>query len=208
MAKRLIINLRGPNGAGKTTLARAILDYKKIDLPPISYIRNKPKVSQREFPVARCEVPGLELPVFVIGRYDVQQGGCDTEKDMDAIEYCVRWAADNLTEGHVFFEGFVVSKSGERWLTFSQRMPAIGARYAWFFLEPELRTLELRIKQRNGGKEIKLDRLENTVDCVHVIRRKARMLDPDMVRDLDSSGTPQEVFDQFLSDLQFLEKNA
>jgi len=203
---RLIINLRGPNGAGKTTVARGFLEHKTIDLEPYRYINSEGR--SRSWPIAQCKAPGLQLPIYVLGRYDVQQGGCDTEKDMDAIERCVQWAVDNLTDGHIFFEGFVVFKSGGRWLEFAGRNERAGkGRYVWAFLRPNLNELEARIKGRNGGKEVKLPLLDNTMRTVDLIRNKAKALVTDrrFLVDLDWQLSAPMVTEQLILRLQQLE---
>jgi len=176
--KRKIINLRGANGSGKTSVARAILNHA---LAPASVLfeydslqKRTGKTRRKSCLVTKCMTPWSEMPVYVIGRYEgVQNGGWDLEGDMEAIEMAMRSAVfySNLTDGHIFFEGFIISKSGKRWMNFAK--DHVGRfDYTWGFIELPLETLKERIMGRNGGKEPKMHHLENTAKTVKSIQGK------------------------------------
>jgi hypothetical protein len=113
------------------------------------------------------------------------------------------------TDGHVLFEGFVVSKSGSRWLEFAARQRrANQGRYVWVFLRPPVSLLMERIRQRSGGKSPNQTLLENTCRTVDLIRNKAKQADRGAVLDLDHTLTPEGVFEQLLSGLSKLETQA
>lgn len=170
MSRRLIVNLRGANGSGKSTIARHFLEHHVTDYLPIDY-RSAHNNREKRWPVTRVELSSLKLPVLVQGRYPHGKptGGCDCEHDMDAIQHCIETSAAQHPDHHIFFEGFVVSKSGKRWMDVARKF---GDSYIWLFLMPPIDVLERRIKIRNGGKDIKLDRLQNTMNCVASIKQK------------------------------------
>lgn len=176
--KRKIINLRGANGSGKTSATRAILRHAIAPAYQLfeydSLQKKSGKVRKKPCWVTKCITPWSELPVYVIGRYeDVQNGGWDLESDMNAIEMAMRSIAfyGDLTDGHIFFEGFIISKSGKRWMDFAK--DHVGRfDYTWGFIELPLETLKERIMGRNGGKEPKMHHLENTAKTVKSIQGK------------------------------------
>ena len=213
MPRRLIINIRGPNGAGKTTLARAFLAHQEKQEPPLRYVstggHKGGPVKEKDWPVSRCRVPGLELPVYVMGRYDVQQGGCDTDKDMDAIERVMHVASETFRDGHILFEGFVVSKSGGRWIefAFTHQRANLGL-FVWAFVRPSLKDLVARIHGRNGGKPIKEELLKGTMRTVDLIRDRVKQSFPKgQIIDLDPALPSEGAFSKLVEHLAALETN-
>lgn len=205
--QRLIVNIRGANGSGKTTLARGFLAHKVADVTPWAYeSQNRP----RSWPVACCKVPKLRMPVYVLGSYVQVTGGCDREKDMDAVEALARRAASELLDGHVLFEGFIVSKSGVRWIHFAQstEKEQLG-KFVWVFTRPSVEEMERRIKSRNGGKPINLEALKNSARTVDLGRIKIKQaFERQQIIDLDTARSAPESFDELVSRLEVLEQQS
>jgi hypothetical protein len=203
---RLMINLRGAGGSGKTTTARFLLEHKVADLPPLDFTHrpggSKGPAKPGQWPVAKCVVPGLELPVYVQGSYRQAQGGCDTCKDMDAIEALI-WRAANEPEmmnGHIFWEGMMVSGSAERWSTFSTRVAREGlGHYLWVFLRMPKDELIRRVMERNGGKMPQVQYYDENMKKQERSRNQAKALWGNRwVVDLDPLQPPADVYRQFV----------
>jgi len=209
---RFVINLRGAGGAGKTTLVRRVLDHKVEDLDPWPFEKrdggSKGPSRPALWPVARCIVPGVARPIYVQGSYAQAQGGCDTCKDMDAIERMIRKAAEDLQDGHVLFEGKFVSDSAERWATFKTRVERDGlGTFLWMFLRLPKEELIRRTMVRNGGKELKsaayydgyIKSQNHSRNCAKAISEKRHVVD------LDATAEPVDVYNEFLSSIAALE---
>lgn len=96
----MIVNLRGTHGSGKSTVVRAVID--RYPTVPVTNGGRRPEGY-------RVGVPWLDRPVMVVGPYTTACGGCDAIQPFSLIFPLVdRYAA----EGHVLFEGALVSTSG------------------------------------------------------------------------------------------------
>lgn len=98
----MIINIRGTNGAGKTHLVRRLMERlgPGIDIERIHPVKNRPFVCGRE-----------HSGVFFVGRYDVQNGGCDTLRWKGDAEWLTDLIVQTSKDGwHVVFEGLIASK--------------------------------------------------------------------------------------------------
>jgi GTPase SAR1 family protein len=210
---RFIINIRGGGGSGKTTLARRVLEHKVADLEPWPFEKreggSKGTAKPALWPVAKCVVPGIRRPVYVQGSYTQAQGGCDTCKDMDAIERLIRRASEELTDGHVLFEGKFVSGSAERWCQFKTRAERDGlGRFLWVFLTLERDELIKRIMERNGGKMPIVQHLEGDIQNNRNSRRCAMQIsERRFVVDIDPRMPAADVFAAFVGAIGGLEES-
>lgn len=98
----MILNLRGTHGSGKSTAVMSLI--KKFGSTRLSPI---PATSKRPEAYALI-VSGLKRPVFVIGPYTSQCGGCDAIQPYARIWPLV---VEYAKRGHVVFEGALVSCS-------------------------------------------------------------------------------------------------
>jgi ABC-type dipeptide/oligopeptide/nickel transport system ATPase component len=151
-----IVNLRGPSGSGKTTTARKILEHLDHTEWSEGYVNRFGSKRPKGFPSHLCLTPVGR--VWVHGRYDVQQGGCDTEKDMDVVERELERAIQAYPDDHHFFEGIMISKSKTRWFDFIARNPG---RWVWAWMDTDPKECARRVMQRNGGKQINEQEIAN-----------------------------------------------
>lgn len=96
----MILNIRSTNGGGKSTIVRGVLN--KFEHRPIYGVLGPMK------PEAYClTIPKLKLPLYLLGPYITEAGGCDCIQPYDLIPQLIdKYAA----KGHVLFEGVLVSK--------------------------------------------------------------------------------------------------
>lgn len=100
--------LRGTNGSGKTHVARYLLEESKAK--PILYLGRKVRAY-------KGELDGY--PLFVLGSYETQCGGCDTISSVQEVADLLRLFMTNDNDlkvytpsdepGIVFFEGLMIS---------------------------------------------------------------------------------------------------
>lgn len=184
------VNLRGPSGSGKTTLARKVLEHKVGEVRGEPYV-NRFGAKRDGWPLHICATPVGQ--VIVHGRYDVQQGGCDTEKDMDIVEKGIEWGIAQFPGSHHLFEGIMISKAKSRWFNFIDRVPG-NWRWAWMTTEPE--ECVKRIMQRNGGRQI----VEKEVHSGHrTMMGQYREIYQGMLKGIDAIkiGTEDDVWKLF-----------
>lgn len=219
MTRRLIINLRGAGGSGKTTLVRHMVGSTPEELNSRLYTLrdyehrpggSKGEAKRGQWPVYRCDVPGLALPVYVQGSYRQAQGGCDTCKDMDAIERMI-WAAvtgPEYQDGHVLFEGMVVSGSAERWCIFNTRTNKTGlGTFTWLFLMIDKETMVRRIMERNGGRMPQVQHMDESIRKQERSYAKAKTLltDRRFLVKLDAYKEPDALFGNWVKTVASLE---
>jgi len=101
----LIINIRGTNGSGKTTIIRNLM--ANFETKPI-YGCLGMKKPEAYFLHPHHSPAQLIGPVYVLGPYNLECGGCDAVQPYDLIlDLIQKYAA----KGHVIFEGVIVSSS-------------------------------------------------------------------------------------------------
>jgi len=133
----MILNVRGTHGSGKSTIVQDIL--KKYVSAPIGPRPERPEGY-------KVTIPGLSKPLFVVGPYATQCGGCDAIQPYDLIwprveAYAIR--------GHVLFEGALVSSSVGN---IGRAMAARKKSCVVCFLDTPLEVCLYRIRQRRAAK--------------------------------------------------------
>lgn len=88
----MIINIAGTSGSGKSFLMRSFLDW----------VRKEGSVNEREENGYRIALPTYGTG-FIVGKYDVPSGGCDTISDVSAVYNLVRGKLKLYD--HVLYEG-------------------------------------------------------------------------------------------------------
>lgn len=132
-----IISIRGTSGSGKSTIIHTVLDR----FPHTTVARDRdgrPEVYRVEVE-QDCGCP----PLFILGRYEAQCGGCDAMKD-----YSLRvpeLVKQFLGQGHVAFEGLLVSGAYGK---IGEALERYGARVIYAFLDTPLETCVQRIEER------------------------------------------------------------
>ena len=97
--KHIILRIAGTFGSGKTTAMRHFLEY------PSSILTS----GENKIMGYKVDVPDLNTPAFVVGKYDNVCGGTDSIKTQDDVAERILKAHNY---GHVLYEGALVSASG------------------------------------------------------------------------------------------------
>lgn len=200
--RRLIVNIRGANAAGKTTLARQFHDPSTEGL-----------LGEFAGVKVRCtvkEVPGLELPVMLVGTYDDSKySGCDKIKSVEAIEGAIRAAAAG-GDHHVLFEGFYVSKSWARYAALRNELTRADPNLTWlwaFIHAPEALIFERSEARRSpDSRPIDKKELAGVVRQMANSRRNAMELYPKQeVLTLDPTRAPEVLYRDLVQRMAELE---
>ena len=143
----MIINIRGTSGSGKTTLMRHF--FTLCDSVEDIYPEGSKKAE-----AVKCVYKGETI--FVLGSYVNKCGGCDTINKQDTV---CRLIEDYSFEGHVMFEGLMISHIYER---YAAQARADIDNWCFFMLETKFETCieHIRQRRREQGKD---DTLKDTV---------------------------------------------
>lgn len=198
MPNKLIVNIRGANASGKTTLVRNLLANASFSEQG-QVAPDGTKMSWH-----RGYIPGLELPVIVIGKYDDSKySGCDKIKSVEAIEWAVREAAKE--DAHVVFEGFRVSKSYARFAELRNDLVRTSrVTWLWALLHAPEELIFARADARREATSRPTDRkeLSGVVRQMDKTRRTVMQLWPRDHVDLRSEKSPQELYDQLIMQMK------
>lgn len=128
-----IISIRGTNGAGKSHIVHRLLSENKEHIVPEF-------IPGRKRPIGYfLRKPG-ETSTFIVGHYDIANGGADTIKSIDQVYTLIR---TKYGTGHnVLYEGKNVSESTTR----ISRLPRDGIRLV--FLNTDLKTCIDSVRKR------------------------------------------------------------
>lgn len=137
----MIVNVRGTNGSGKSTIIRGVMDRAARRTPIYGVLGpRKPEAYSLVF-------EDLADPVFVLGSYHVNSGGCDQIQPYDLILDLLRKYAPR---GHVLFEGVLVSSSYGR---VGRLMEEFGPEKAIMaFLDTTLADCIANVQKRRDGQ--------------------------------------------------------
>ena len=157
----MIIQIRGTSGSGKTTLMRHFLEASNakpfLRAAPNARGVRKTRVNKGEY---------LGYPLFILGDYTVDSGGCDGIPDIaSVIKLVARYgepshAANGKHTAIVMFEGLLLAHSWGAMGEYAHEK--FGKRYINAFLDtPQELCLKRVLKRRaNRGQETPADRLE------------------------------------------------
>lgn len=153
----LLVNIRGCNGAGKSTIPLMMLQTDPYTFEVTWKYDGKERVVATVFP---------KYQFLAIGKYQTKCGGLDslksTQETKDAVD--TLWNC----KFHILMEGVLASTV---YGTYVDLFQSISKRYApldlplrqvvMFNIVPPLEVCLERIQQRNGGKPIKSELVEN-----------------------------------------------
>ena len=104
-----IVNLRGTSGSGKSTVIRRVMETYPM--------RVSVKREGRERPIGYictwAKIPEGRRPLFVLGHYETDCGGCDTIPEIQQVYDMVREAA-TVYGMDVLYEGLLISAEFRR----------------------------------------------------------------------------------------------
>jgi len=162
--KFIVLNIRGTNGSGKSTLVRELMyDFRKC--------------RKRVFDPENGRIYGYVLskaepPIFILGRYETDCGGCDTFPSLDMISLCV----DRFSKlGHVVFEGMVASTVGGRWVELAKSLPQ--SEFIFGILDTPLkRCIKRTLRRREKAGNQRPLNVENIRSKYRAVEGSARIL--------------------------------
>ncbi len=140
-----VINIRGASGSGKSTLVHMMLGDSNNTVKPIMGRLGgwkKDKIIAYE-----VEMPGKTMPIYIIGKYDTQCGGCDSLSYKGSHDDIERMVREFMQEGNVIFEGLTISSTLTRWRRISDEFPS---EFVWAFMITPEETCYERILARSG----------------------------------------------------------
>lgn len=148
----MILNIRGTSGSGKSTVVREVAS--QLGEPELI-------LGARER-LEAYRYTGPNGPLYIIGSYKNQCGGCDAlngplggaKGSVARADELVRQFASEGAD--VLFEGLMISSVYGRWLALSKDFPG---QFYWLMLDTPLEVCHDRVLQRNGGKPIKMENL-------------------------------------------------
>ena len=160
----MIINVRGTSGSGKTTLMRHFMSL-------CSSTENIYPEGSKKAEALKCIYKGQI--VFLLGSYANTCGGCDTINKQDTVCQLIE---DYSFEGHVMFEGLMISHIYERYAAKAR----VDVNNWWFLmLETKFETCMEHIRQRRREqgkddtlKESVFTNARRTFDATYRIRDK------------------------------------
>jgi hypothetical protein len=135
-----VLDIRGTHGSGKSWIVRQVLErYRHIAI-------EGPGLTGKGSRIWGYRVPQVDCGI--VGSYEVQNGGCDTIKDMAKIVEVMKKLATE--HANVIMEGIFVAHTFKRYDELANDMAAYG--YRFFFLNTPLRTCIARVRARRIAK--------------------------------------------------------
>lgn len=135
----MIISVRGTNGSGKSTVVRGLMGLGVAK--PIFGVLGPSKPE-----AYKVQLPNVTEPVYVLGPYVTETGGCDCVQPFDLIlELLEKYAA----RGHVVFEGMMVSDTYGR---IGRLLEKYGQQAVFTFLPTPLEECIRRVEERRVGR--------------------------------------------------------
>lgn len=134
----MIVTLRGCSGAGKSTVV-----YTLMNTYPTTILNG----DDGKIEAYRLDIPQLNKPLVVIGRYTTPAGGCDTINKQ--AEICRRIRKYHNEQNHVLAEGLLMSGGYGQVGAVSEEFPG---QYIFATLDTPLDVCLERVKQRRAAK--------------------------------------------------------
>lgn len=151
----LIINIRGCNGAGKSTIPMSMMELD----PEFEVI--KLGVGKNGKPCAPAITVFHKLKWVALGTYFNKTGGMDTYGTNAETQQALGYALAHYPDYDILMEGVIASTIKSTYATLFQSLESQGHQVLIMAFVPPLSVCLERIQQRNGGKPIKEDLVEN-----------------------------------------------
>jgi len=174
----MLIKLHGTSGSGKSTVARFLM-AQGLTIP--------------EAKAYRVDMLQLEKPLFILGTYNTQCGGCDTLTALEQIDLIHKYAP----RGHVFYEGLLGSEYYGKLGEASERY---GRDHVFAFLDTPIELCIERVKARRLAKgnlkPLNEDNTRNRIYKIASLRSKLIRTGRNVV-DIDHHQANIQIFDLF-----------
>ena len=178
--RNVLIKLHGTSGSGKSTVARYLMGLGVVSDQAHAY---------------KVIIPSLGKPLFVLGTYNSQCGGCDTLTASQQIDLIHFYAP----LGHVFYEGLLGS---EYYGKLGAASELYGGQHVFAFIDTPIEVCIQRVKARRLEKgNTKPFNEANTRDRIGKIARlKAKLTyQGRTVVDIDHRTAGVQVYDLYRS---------
>lgn len=145
-----IIQLRGVNGVGKTTIVRDFIEKGNFSV-------GEQQIGAKQY--SYC----FDGKIAIIGRYDAREtGGVDGMiSDKAVLKEVIAQMARALSPDYLIFEGVMYGITFQFSYDISLWAKAKGYEYEAICLMPCFDVAMLRVWERNGGKAVNVERLED-----------------------------------------------
>jgi len=169
----MILKIHGTSGSGKSTIAWTFLKTFTVDM-----LTNE--VGKVE--AYRVQPPDFNQPIYILGKYTTQCGGCDTLNADEQIELLHRYAP----LGHVIYEGLLASEYYGR---LGEASAQYGDDHVFAFLDTPIETCIERVKARRlaagNTKPLNEDNTRGRIKKIDALKRKLKTVFGRKVVDLD-----------------------
>jgi predicted ABC-type ATPase len=150
----MLVKLHGTSGSGKSTVARHLMSLGVVRPLDNAYY---------------VDIPAFKLPLYILGTYNSQCGGCDTLTAGQQIELIHYYAP----KGHVFYEGLLGS---EYYGKLGVASEPYGNRHVFAFLDTPIELCIERVKARRLAKgntqPLNEENTRNRVRKIEMLRQK------------------------------------
>jgi predicted ABC-type ATPase len=174
----MLVKLHGTSGSGKSTVARYLM---------------KQGLSIPEGKAYRVDMFQLEKPLYILGLYNSQCGGCDTLTALEQIALIHKYAP----VGHVFYEGLLGSEYYGKLGEASERY---GKDHVFAFLDTPIEICIARVIARRlakgNTKPLNEDNTRNRIYKIASLRAKLIKTGRNVV-DIDHNQANIQILDLF-----------
>ena len=177
----MLVKLCGTSGSGKSTVARSLLERGVVSKLSHAY---------------RVDIDELDKPLYILGLYVTECGGCDTLTAGQQIDLIHKYAR----LGHVFYEGLLGS---EYYGKLGEASELYGRDHIFAFLDTPIEECIKRVKQRRwkagNRKPFKEENTRNRVTKIHSLRMRLKGSGRHVV-DIDWKNANEQVYNLFRGD--------
>lgn len=165
----MILNLRGPSGSGKSYPGFRLLDNYG---PPVEEIRStdyfgrkRPKLIAQILPGGLCLAGRYTMKKSTVGDGVGYSGGVDGFFPVAELQDMLTMLSDRFP--HMLVESLMISGTYQRWADWADERDAAGQPVTFATLDTPLETCLRRVRERNGGREVKDDTIAKHRKQVH-----------------------------------------
>lgn len=181
----MIVKLHGTSGAGKSTVAWRFLKQHAWEPCQTEHGR-----------AYKLIVPDFSKPLYILGKYETQCGGCDTLNADQQIELLHQYAP----LGHVLYEGLLASEYYGRLGTASE---PYGDDHVFAFLDTPIEVCIERVKARRlaagNTKPLNEENTRGRIKKIEALKRKLQTMYKRRVVTIDHNFAYEEVYNLFRS---------
>ena len=137
-----IIQIRGCHGVGKSTAVRQFIEKHGLKETAV-------EVGGKKVPIQVSE----EKDIVVLGRYNIQCGGCDLFHDKEQVLSTIKKAIEVYRPEIIIFEGVMYGATKSFSMVAEKFAKKNGYAFVMIYLHDDFEKICRRIQLRNGGKD-------------------------------------------------------